>query len=80
MHIPVSGHIPGTDADIAYNNVPAIEQFIGADKSKPTVIYCMSDSMSSEAGPKLVADGYCNIRALTGGMSAWRSAGYTVDP
>ena len=82
VHIPVSGHIPGTDADIAYNDPAGIAQFIGADKSKPVVIYCMSDSMSKDVGPKLVAAPYqyCNIRQLTGGLSAWRTAGYTVDP
>jgi rhodanese-related sulfurtransferase len=80
VHVPVSGHIPGTDADIDYRDVPAIEQFIGADKATPAIIYCMSDHMSDIAGPTLVADGYCNVRALSGGMNAWKSAGYPVDP
>ena len=76
----VNGNIPGTDADIAYTDVPAIEQFIGTDKGKSVVIYCMTDYMSGIAGPQLVTDGYCNIRALTQGMNAWVSAGYAVDP
>jgi rhodanese-related sulfurtransferase len=80
VHVPVAGHIPGTDAEIDHRDIAAIEQFIGTDKRRPTVIYCMSDYMSSIAGPTLVGDGYCNVRALSGGMSAWKSAGYTVDP
>jgi rhodanese-related sulfurtransferase len=79
VHVPLAGNIPGTDADIAYTDVSAIEQFIGTDKSKPVVIYCYSDHMATIAGPTLVADGYCNIRYLKGGLSAWQTAGYPVD-
>jgi rhodanese-related sulfurtransferase len=80
VHTPLAGNIPGTDADIVYTNVPAIETFIGTDKSKPVVIYCWSDHMATIAGPQLVADGYCSVRYLTGGLSAWEAAGYSVDP
>ena len=80
VHTPLAGNIPGTDADIVYTDVPAVEAFIGSDKSRPVVIYCMSDHMATIAGPQLVADGYCNIRYLSGGLSAWEAAGYSVDP
>ena len=80
VHIPLAGNIPGTDADIAYTNVPSIETFIGADKSQPVVIYCMTDHMATIAGPQLVTDGYCNVRYLSGGLNAWAAAGYSVDP
>lgn len=80
VHTPLAGNIPGTDADIVYTNVPAIEAFIGSDKSKPVVIYCMTDHMATIAGPQLVTDGYCNVRYLSGGLSAWQAAGYPVDP
>jgi rhodanese-related sulfurtransferase len=73
-------NVPGTDADIVYTDVPAIEAFIGADKSKPVVIYCMTDHMALIAGPTLVADGYCQVRYLVGGLSAWETAGYPVVP
>jgi rhodanese-related sulfurtransferase len=80
VHTPLAGNIPGTDADIVYTNVPAIEAFIGTDKSKPVVIYCMTDHMATIAGPTLVTDGYCNVRYLLGGLGAWQSAGYAVNP
>lgn len=80
VHTPLVGNIPGTDADIVYTDISGIEQFIGSDKSKPVVIYCYSDHMTLIAGPELVADGYCNIRYLEGGLSAWETAGYPVDP
>ncbi len=80
VHTPLAGNIPGTDADIVYTNVPAIEAFIGPDKSNPVVIYCMTDHMATIAGPQLVADGYCNVRYLLGGLGAWQAAGYPVNP
>ena len=80
VHVPVSGHIPSTDVDIAYTDVPAIEQFIGDDKSQPVILYCATDEMSTTAGTQIVADGYCNVSELTGGMNAWRDTGYIVDP
>jgi len=80
VHEPVSGNIPGTDADITYRDIPRIEAFVGVDKSQPAVLYCMSEGMSRPAGTSLVTDGYCNIRILTGGLSTWSSAGYPVDP
>ena len=80
VHIPVNGHIPGTDTDIAYNQLAALEQYIGTDKARQVVIYCMSDAMSNIVGPELAADGYCQISQLQGGMSAWQNAGYPVDP
>jgi len=80
VHVPVSGNIPGTNADITYQDIPGIEAFVGADKSQPAVLYCMSEGMSRPAGTSLVTDGFCNIRILTGGLSAWSSAGYPVDP
>ena len=80
VHTPLAGNIPGTDADIVYTDVPGIEAFIGTDKSKPVVIYCMTDHMATIAGPTLVSDGYCNVSYLVGGLSAWQAAGYPVDP
>ena len=80
VHVPVSGHIPGTDSDIDYRDIAAIETFIGTDKSQPAVLYCMSEGMSRPARTSLVTDGFCNVRILTGGLSAWSSAGYPVDP
>jgi rhodanese-related sulfurtransferase len=71
--------IPGTDTNISANDTAALEAYIGSDKSRAVTIYCQSGHMVLVAGPALVADGYCNVRYLVGGIDAWQAAGYTVD-
>ncbi len=79
VHTPYAGEIPGTDASISYQDVPAIEAFIGSDRSVSVVVYCMTNAMATIAGKALVADGYEHVRYLDGGLGAWENAGYPVD-
>jgi rhodanese-related sulfurtransferase len=78
VHYPNAGSIPGTDARIAYNDVPSLVAFIGSDLDKKVVLTCLSGHMSKTAGDALAARGYRNISELTGGMNAWIAAGYTL--
>ncbi len=78
VHYPNAGSIPGTDARIAYNDIPALVAFIGPNLDTKVVLTCLSGGMSKQAGDALVARGYRNIWELTGGMSAWTAAGYTL--
>jgi rhodanese-related sulfurtransferase len=80
VRTPVNGNIPGTDADIAYTDTPGLEAFIGSDKSRAVTLYCETGHTSSIAGAALVSNGYCNVRYLVGGISAWETAGYPVTP
>jgi len=66
------------DARIAYNDIPALVAFIGPNLDTKVVLTCLSGGMSKQAGDALVARGYRNIWELTGGMSAWTAAGYTL--
>lgn len=79
VHVPYAGEIPQTDANLTYENVPAIETYIGTDLGKEVVLYCYSNYMSTLAGNQLVAKGYWNIRYLDGGLSAWMNAGQPVE-
>jgi rhodanese-related sulfurtransferase len=76
VHIPYEGEILGTDANIAYTDVPAIEDWLGHDRGAKAVLYCFGGSMSETAGDQLVALGYCRIYDLVGGLVAWKKAGY----
>jgi rhodanese-related sulfurtransferase len=79
VHIPLAGDIPGTDAEIAYTDVAAIEAFIGPDRCADVVLYCLTGPMSVSAGNALIADGYRRVRDLAGGLNAWEAAGYPVE-
>ena len=80
VHTPNAGSIPGTDARIAYNDIPALVAFIGPNLDTKVVLTCLSGMMSKQAGGTLVAPpyGYRNVSELTGGMSAWTAAGYPL--
>ena len=78
VHYPNAGSIPGTDARLAYDNIPALVAFIGPNLDTKVVLTCLMGGMSKQAGNALVALGYRNISELTGGMSAWTAAGYPL--
>jgi rhodanese-related sulfurtransferase len=78
VHYPNAGSIPGTDARIAYDDIPALVAFIGPSLDTKVVLTCLSGGMSKSAGNALVALGYRNISELTGGMNAWTKAGYSL--
>jgi len=72
-------NIPLTDAVIGYTQVDALVAFIGPDRERSVVLYCQSGGRSRSAGNALVSMGYCNIRQLVGGKSAWVAAGYPLE-
>jgi phage shock protein E len=78
VHTPNEGSIPGTDARIAYTNIAGLVDLIGLDLDTKVVLTCLMGGMSKSAGNALVALGYRNIRELTGGMSAWTAASYSL--
>jgi|GEM_PF-1629862 len=78
VHIPYEGDIPGTDVDIPYNNVDAIEAYLNYDHCADTLLVCLSGGMSQSAGNELVKRGYLRVRDINGGMNAWVAAGYPL--
>ena len=80
MHVPDAGQIPGTDVHIPYTDTAALMAYIGDDRSRPALVYCLTDHMALIAGNALVAEGYRHITYLEGGMRAWEAAGYPLEP
>lgn len=78
VHVPYEGEIAKTDAFIAYGEINENSPGLPKDKSAQIVVYCKTGRMSRIAVNKLVSLGYRSIYDLTGGMDAWRSAGYTL--
>lgn len=74
-HIPYEGELPGTDAFVPFDEIPAYADLLPADKEAPFVIYCRSGSMSASAGGELADLGYTNVLDLEGGMRAWERSG-----
>ena len=78
VHVPYEGEIQGTDAHLAYDRIEAEVSRWPSRKSTPIVVYCRSGSMSAMAASTLTRLGYTNVRDLSGGMVAWREAGYPL--
>ena len=68
-------NIPGTDA-VLVNDVPGIEALVGGDLCANIILYCRSGNTSQSVATQLLAKGYRRIRDLTGGITAWKAAGY----
>ena len=49
-------------------------------KEKEVVVYCRSGNRSGMAKALLQAQGFTNVRNLTGGMNAWQEAFGTAKP
>lgn len=71
-----AGTIPGTDAQIPFNQIDALVKRIGPDKRKPVVLYCRTIKKARKAAKRLFDLGYTNMALVSGGISAWKKAGY----
>jgi rhodanese-related sulfurtransferase len=79
VHVPFIGNLPQTDLSIPYDQIDQNLSKLPADKNAKIVLYCSSGHMSGIAAADLVKQGYTNVWSLTGGMSAWQQAGFTID-
>jgi rhodanese-related sulfurtransferase len=77
VHIPYYAEIAETDLFIPYNKIPENISLL-PDKQAKIVVYCQSGPMSTTAAGLLSGMGYTNIFNLSGGMDAWKAAGYTL--
>ena len=78
VHIPYTGEIQETDANVAFNDIDALTSTL-PDKDAPIILYCRSGNMSETATRELVALGYTNIYDVPGGMNAWQSSGRELE-
>jgi rhodanese-related sulfurtransferase len=71
--------IPETDFTVAFDEIEEnLERF--PDKDQPAVLYCQAGGLSRSSAADLVELGFSNVVWLTGGINAWKRAGYDAEP
>jgi hydroxyacylglutathione hydrolase len=71
-----AGHIPGAEHAFLGD---LLERVKGVPHDAPIVAQCQGGSRSAIAASLLRANGFTNVRNLSGGFAAWRDAGKPVD-
>ena len=79
VHIPEQHHIRGTDAQVTFFKIKEnIDQF-PQEKTTPIYLYCKSGPMANWAARTLFDLGYKRVYNLTGGVQAWKQAGFPME-
>lgn len=72
------GHL--ADATVIDINDPRFSRKLDLmQKDKPVYVYCASGSRSAAAGEMMIEKGFSEVYNLSGGISAWASAGLPID-
>ena len=79
VHVPYAGDIVGTDANIAFTDIDAIEEFLDHNLGAEVVLYCLTGPMSATAAAELVDRGYCAVYDLPDGLFHWYDSGYPTE-
>ncbi|HEY0906825.1 MAG TPA: DedA family protein/thiosulfate sulfurtransferase GlpE [Methylophilus sp.] len=77
-HLIEDGWIPGAQ----FVPLETADQWqLDGDQDAPVILYCAcpNEVTAAKVAKKLISKGYRNIRPLTGGIDAWRDAGYAVN-
>lgn len=70
-HIPDAQHLPKGQV------LEHIERIV-PQKDKPIYLHCKSGGRSQQAAIMLINLGYTQVYNVTGGITAWESAGYPI--
>ena len=73
-----SGHVPGA-VNIPHTEVAARLGELGADQSRPIIVYCERGGRAEKAESQLASAGFGDLRHLEGDMSAWRASGRPTE-
>ena len=73
-----SGHVPGA-VNIPHTEVASRLGELGADQSRPIVVYCERGGRAGQAESQLASAGFGDLRHLEGDMSAWRTSGRPTE-
>lgn len=76
-HLVDDGWIPGAQ----FVTLEDVDQLVlEIDEDAPVVLYCScpNEVTAAKVAKKLINRGYRNIRPLSGGIDAWRDAGFAI--
>jgi hydroxyacylglutathione hydrolase len=69
------GHIE-VAKNLSFKRIPTQLDSLGLNKEKPLAITCATGKRSSTAASLLLRQGFKELYNVTGGMTAWESAGF----
>jgi rhodanese-related sulfurtransferase len=75
----VAGHVPFTDAQIDYRELPSMMEYLPEDNNATIYLFCRSGRRSGIATDFLRKQGYVNAFNVKGGIIAWTNAGLPLD-
>ena len=73
-----SGHIPGS-VNIPLTELPTRMSELPSARSEEIVVHCQSGRRAEVAEGVLRADGYTNVRPLSGHWQGWQAAGLPAE-
>ena len=74
-----SGHLKGALQADWRDSMQFEERTQHLDRNRPVYVYCLSGCRSAAAAQYLRAKGFREVTNLTGGISAWKTAGMAVE-
>jgi phage shock protein E len=72
-----SFHIPGTTL-VPLGQLP--QRLSEVPKDRPIVVVCRSGNRSQQGRDILKQAGYTNVTSMAGGVAAWKTQGYSIEP
>jgi phage shock protein E len=71
FHAPIATLIPLGELAARVNELP---------RDKKIVVVCRSGNRSQQGRDILLAAGFTQVTSMDGGMNAWRTSGYPIEP
>ncbi len=71
------GHLPGA-INVDVESADFTTKIGSLDKAATYAVYCRSGNRSNTAMQEMAKDGFTDVADLTGGITAWSSAGGTI--
>ena len=71
FHAPVATLIPLGELTVRVNELP---------RDRKIVVVCRSGNRSQQGRDILLAAGFRQVTSMDGGMNAWRTSGYPIEP